>query len=438
MGTDGIEVEKRRFGVLEGADVADGLVVTLVKEMSANAVVPNRSIYGETNESSPELRREQAAARVVNVDGSGQRDPEASVGTRDGDRCSNTNAELVSVGELHGLVVWIGADGHRQGLRRGLLNENEEEETGEGESKRHLSTLARTSHRDEPMCTSGCYLGWVTGTFFFLFAGLGALVGGLLLIAAWHVTLRLSRGETLGAPDEALAILVPHLFLGVALMVSLASAPSGIVIGVQSAGFFALVAMVIGAIRGSRARLIALFTRARLIAVVACIIALWSLAFVAMHLSADSIEVCLERARLMSPSVSMMVAALWFSLIVAWKGKVKGIESAPRHEGVWRSGDDGLALDVGEETYRVELAGAHRKEKDVRPGEPCVVFAPAVQGDGPFRGSAPLVASHIVAGTWQGYRRSLRDGFYCLSILAVSALWGLAFSAIELMLVAFV
>lgn len=273
----------------------------------------------------------------------------------------------------------------------------------------------------------------------FLFLALGSLVGGLLLtIAVVHVMMQLSKDKALDRSEEVLAIVAPHFFLSIALMVSLTSVPSWVVISIQSAGLVALIVMFAGAVRGSRRRLVAYFTRARLFGVAACIVGLWALAFIAMQLSTHSVEGCLERGLLISPMVSLIVFLFWLSLIPAWTGKVKGIENAPRHEGVWRSNDDGFALDVGDKTHRVELARTHYKEKNVRSGEPCVVFGAPVQADGPFRDTGTLVASHVAAGSWEEYRQSLRDGLRCVHIVALAVLWALAFSAIELMLVAFV
>lgn len=272
---------------------------------------------------------------------------------------------------------------------------------------------------------------------------LGLLVVALSLIAFFSVlnlAKRLRKGQRLSLTQAVRAFLVPHFFLGTALLSALLFLPKS-AIALQSAGIFALFVLLVAAAKGDAQFLVALFPPRRLLTVLGFLVALWGVAFYFM-LSEESgrlmglqerMESWQARSTLLPALISLALIVCWLSLLIAWKGRVKGIESAPRYEGIWRTKDDGLALDVGEETHPVQLGKTHLLDEALRSGERCVLFAaPVRKGDGPFRGGTTLVASHVVAGSWDAYRRSLRDGLYCLHILAVAGLWGLAFSAAEL------
>ena len=181
--------------------------------------------------------------------------------------------------------------------------------------------------------------------------------------------------------------------------------------------------------------LVAFFSRPRIVALAIAIVALWVGAFVLTLQSPHSIERSLERASLISPFVSPGVAVLWVLLVAGWNRRVKGIEAAARHEGIWRKSESGFTLDTGEATLRVEVPAAAQEYEGARVEECCVVFfALPRTSHGPFRGEGPLVATLVVAGTWEEYRASLDEALHCLHLVALCALWALACSAVELVL----
>lgn len=265
---------------------------------------------------------------------------------------------------------------------------------------------------------------------------IGVICAFLSVCAVMYLVGRL-QNERLKRWDEYLVIIAPHFFLGTALILARVRLPF-YAMGAQWVGIVSLFALIVAGWRRAPRRFVGLFSPSRLVGLGTCVALLWVGALFSMLQSHRSLEEGLEQAALTSPNVSLIVFLFWLSLIPAWRAKVKGIENTPRHEGVWRSSGDGFVLDVGDETHRVELARAHHKEKDVSLGKTCVVFGPpSAQGAGPFREMGTLVASHVVAGTWEEYRQSLRDGLHCVHIVAVVALWGLGFSALELVLTTF-
>lgn len=267
------------------------------------------------------------------------------------------------------------------------------------------------------------------------FSGIALVAVFLLTLSVAHVMTRLKSDQHLGGFEQYQAFIAPHFFLGTALVLSVLRSPSWLASGFQGAGLVALMGMLAAAIHGSRQRLVAVFSRPRLIALGTVIAALWVAAFVLMLQSPHSIERWFDRAHLISPLASFGVVTLWLSLVAGWKVKVKGIDSAARYEGIWRKTEGGFALDTGEETLRVEVPAVVQEYEDAREGERCVVFlALPRKSHGPFRGEGPLVAGLVVAGTMDDYRASLGQAVCCVHIVALCALWALAYSAMELVL----
>lgn len=145
----------------------------------------------------------------------------------------------------------------------------------------------------------------------------------------------------------------------------------------------------------------------------------------------------LRGTSMISPWASLFALMLWQLTLLFrrlhWRWLCR--RSARRFEGVWREGKDEPSLEVDGELYRVRLPKGS-SATELRDGEHCVLFATATSDEeGPYRARATLKVKRWYQGRWSEVEERYRMNTRGLSVLALSVLWALSATAVELIFV---